>query len=251
VPELSPESSWSAAVDLGARGRYADAADLLDTLTARGVRWSSLSLSTLASHRRQIGDVTEAARLDAASLRDATDEESRADALVGLAADAVAAGDAKAARERHRAAERDARAAWRTLTRWHWVGAELSLLVGDRDAAADHAHAALKACGGRSPRHVAKTRIVLAAVTGDVAGLDAVSATLADEGWVTLAWPLALVAADHAGAESPPWLGSAWEAGLRAVDVIEVGLPIAQRAAWQAHPGVRRLREERSHSGGG
>lgn len=251
MPELSPHSLWADAVSQGARGQYAESADLLLPLTARGDRWSSLALSTLASHRRQIGDVTEAARRDEAALREATDAESRADALIGLAADAVAAGDRQAAAVRHRDAERDAHALWRTLTRWHWVGAELALLTDDRMPAQAHAQAALGACLGRSARHEAKSRIVLAAVTSDLGDLADASATVEDAGWVTLSWPLALVAADHAGAVPPPWLGTVWQAGRQATEVIEAGLPAVDRAAWRAHPGVRRLREEWPPSGGG
>lgn len=250
MPDPSSEAVWEQAVALGANGRYADAAHLLDALVAREDRWSSLALSTLASHRRQVGDTIEAARLDATALDRAADEESRADALVGLGADAVAMGDVQTAAVHHGAAERDARLAWRTRTRWHWVGAELALLRDDRVAAAEHARAALAACDGHSARHGAKSRIVLAAVTGDLGDLPEVSATLAEAGWVTLAWPLALVAADHAGEIAPPWLDAAWDEGRRSVDAIEAGLPAAQRAAWREHPGVRRLRAGRPSSRG-
>jgi hypothetical protein len=251
VPKLAPDSIWVEAVSLGACGQYADSAELLRPLTARADRWASLALSTLASHRRQVGDVTEAAGLDAAALREATDAESRADALIGLAADAVAGGDPQTAAVHHRDAERDAHALWRTLTRWHWVGAELALLTDDRMAAQAHAQAALAACLGHSARHEAKSRIVLAAVTGDLGELARVSATVEDAGWATLSWPLALVAADHAGTVPPPWLVTVWQEGRHATEVIEAGLAASDRAAWRAHPGVRRLREEWPPSGGG
>lgn len=246
-----PDEIWSVSVDLGARGLYADAAHMLPALLDRGDRWTSLALSTLASHSRQVGDVAGAQDLDAEALRHADDAESRADALIGLAADAVACGDHAAAGAQHDRAEADARPAWRTLTRWHWVGAELALLTGESTTAVEHARAALAACQGCSPRHEAKSRIVLAAVSGDLADLDSVGATLADAGWVTLAWPLALVAADHAGACPPPWLGVAWAAGRRATYLIEGGLPAGLLAAWRTHPGVRRLREGGCPPGGG
>lgn len=248
---MSPDSVWVDAVARGARGQYADSAELLHPLTQRGDRWSSLALSTLASHRRQVGDVIEASRLDEAAMREATDAESHADALVGLAADAVAAGDPQTAAVRHRDAESDARALWRTLTRWHWVGAELALLTDDRMAARAHAQAARAACLGHSARHEAKSRIILVAVTGDLGELAGASDTVEDAGWATLSWPLALVAADHVGAVPPPWLGAVWQAGRQATEVIEAGLPTADRAAWRAHPGVRRLREAWPPSGGG
>ena len=251
-PPLSglPDAIWSRAVDLGARGRYADAEDALRPLLERRDRWRSVALSTLASYRRQIAEATEATRLDTDALRGATDAESRADALIGLAADAVALGDPETAVARLADAEEDAREAWRTLTRWHWVGAELALLIGDRAVAADHARAAVASCEGRSVRHAAKSRIILAAVTGDLDDLASLGATLEAAGWVTLEWPLALVAADHAGAVPPPWLAGAWEAGRRATDAIETGLPAADRSAWRGHPGVRRLRDEGRSSGG-
>lgn len=245
-----PEEIWSRAVEQGARGHYADAADTLRPLLDRRDRWRSLALSTLASHLRQVADVIEAARHDNDALSDATDAESRAEALVGLAADAVAAGDAETALARHAAAEDDARSAWRTRTRWHWVGAELALLTGDRALAAHHARAALAACDGQSARHAAKSRIILAAATGALDDLASVGQGLEEGGWVTLEWPLALVAADHARGAAPPWLGRAWASGRQATYVIEQGLPTKLRAAWRSHPGVRRLRDEGCSPGG-
>ncbi|MFM1965549.1 MAG: hypothetical protein RL134_1274 [Actinomycetota bacterium] len=245
-----PDASWSRGVELGARGRYADASDTLLALLERRDRWHSLALSTLASHRRQIGEASEATRLDLDALHHATDAESRADALIGLAADAVALGDSETAVARLANAEGDAREAWRTLTRWHWVGAELALLTADRAPAADHARAAVTACDGRSARHAAKSRIILAAATGSLDDLASVGEIVEAAGWVTLEWPLALVAADHAGGASPPWIGRAWESGRRATVVIEEGLPTGLQRAWRSHPGVRRLRDEGRSPGG-
>jgi hypothetical protein len=244
-------AAWERAVDLGARGEYATAAEILAGLIDEGGTWSSLGLSTLASHRRQIGDIAGAMDLDARALSCAIDPESRADALIGLAADAVASGDAVDASMRHSEAAQVAAQGWRTLTRWHWVGAELSLLTADRTASTEHAVLAVSACRGRSERHMAKSRIVRAAVTGAVGDLPAVRRVLGTEGWVTLEWPLSLVAGDHAAQLPSAWLAEAWEAGRGATYTIEGCLPETLQPVWRAHPGVRRLREDLSPAGGG
>lgn len=243
-------ATWQHAVQLGAQGRYAAADDTLATLSQPGGAWTSLALSTRASHRRQIGATAEAARLDGEALRCGTDTESIADALVGLAADAIASGDAEQAAVWHADASQPAGMGWRTLTRWHWVGAERALLVGDQAAAIEHARAALVACTGESPRHEAKSRIVAAAVTGRVDDLPTVSPLLRAEGWVTLEWPLALVVADHPQATRPGGSAAAWATGRAATYSIEESLPADLRATWRQHPGVRRLRAERPPSGG-
>lgn len=242
-PATSAES-WAAAVDLGARGRYAEAEAPLVGLAPARDRWASLALSTLASHRRQVGDVEGAGGLDSEALATASDAESRAEALVGLAADAIAGGDAEQALARHVEAATDAAPHWRTLTRWHWVGAERALLVGDPARATDHARRALAACLSQSVRHEAKSRMILAVASGRADDLPDVSPVLLTGGWVTLAWPLALVARDHAEQLPPAWLAEAWESGREATHAIERGLPKALVPAWRAHPGVRRLRAD-------
>ena len=243
VPD-PPAAAWARAVDSGARGRYAEAESLVAPLASAHGRWSSLSLSLIASHRRQVGDIDEAMRLDTAAWQEACDAESRADALTGLAADAVASGDLDRAVAWHDAAASDAAQDWRTLTRWHWVAAESALLSGDAPRATAHAREALLACADRSLRHEAKSRIVLAAASGQVDELVDVSTVLSSEGWATLAWPLALVAADHAAQVPADALAEAWEAGRGATYAIERGLPEALVPVWRAHPGVLRLRAD-------
>lgn len=243
-------ATWQHAVQLGAQGLYAAADGTLATLSQPGDAWTSLALSTRASYRRQIGATTEAARLDGEALRCATDTESIADALVGLAADAIASGDAEQAAAWHADASQPAGTGWRTLTRWHWVGSERALLVGDQATATEHAQAALAVCTGQSPRHEAKSRIISAAVTGRVDGLPAVSHLLRSEGWVTLEWPLALVAADHPPGADSAWLAASWATGRAATYSIEESLPAALRPIWIHHPSVRRLRVEGPPPGG-
>ncbi len=242
--------TWQAAVDLGARGRYAEAEALARSLVAARDRWSSLALSLIASHRRQVGELNSATRCDADALEAATDAQSRAEAMVGLAADAVASGDADGAAVRLEDAASECAADWRTLTRWHWVSAEHALLSGDRVRAVDHARDALAVCAGRSARHEAKSRIIWAAASGQARDLPVLSPILREGGWVTLEWPLALVAADHPDGLPPAWRAQAWEAGRAATYAIEEGLPEGLRGVWRDQPGVLRLREQGAPRGG-
>ncbi|OAP23074.1 MULTISPECIES: hypothetical protein [Amycolatopsis] len=65
----SPRQRLLAAIVLGARGRYAAAAELLDPLRrGRNPLTASLAASTLASHRRQLGAHVVARRLDGEAL---------------------------------------------------------------------------------------------------------------------------------------------------------------------------------------
>ena len=242
-----PGVLWGRVVDLGARGRYAEADDLALTLSDQPSSdqprpWASLVLSTRASHRRQIGAYDEARRLDERAIDEAMDSQSRADALIGLAADAVATADAAAAALWLGEAEEDAGHASRTQTRWHWVGAEYALLVGDAAAARAQARAAVELGAHVSRRHQAKSRIIEAAVTGEVCGLVDVRPSIDASGWWTLAWPLALVGADHAGRCDPDWLSVAWTSGRDATFAIERHLRGDHVEIWRSHPGVRRLR---------
>lgn len=201
----------------------------------------SRALALLGSCRRQVGALAEARSLDEAALSVADDAESRADALVGLAADDVAIGHEQSAGAAHAEAA-ETLCDWRTRTRWHWVGAELALLRGEFDVAADHAASAVAACAGMSPRHEAKSTIVLAAAAGDTTALPATLTILRSHGWNTLIWPLALVSADHPSGLDASWRAEAWVEGQRATLRIEDGLPARLRPTWRGQTGVRRLR---------
>lgn len=248
---LDRAAVWQRVVDLGARGKYADASNVATDLLGTTDRWASLALATLASHRRQVGDMEGAQELDTHALRTAGDEESRADALIGLAADAVGSGDAAEALLLHGRAESDAHACWRTHTRWCWVGAEAALLAGDPVTAQVYARGAVVAARGHSARHVAKSHLVHAAATGDVACLQETELLIAEGGWTTLVWPLALIAGDHADRWDSVWLGRVWAAGVAATYDIESALPADLLPHWRSHPGVRRLREDGALPRGG
>ncbi|EME60583.1 hypothetical protein [Amycolatopsis decaplanina] len=171
----SPRGRLLAAIVLGARGRYAAAATLLNELRASGDPvLASLAASTLASHRRQLGGHAAALVLDGEALalaiaepRGASDpdgldaEGARADALLGLAADNLGRGRLTAARRllaRAGAHTGD----WRTLTRAGWVGAEIELASNISGAAIAPAEMALETARARGAcRHVVKSQLVL------------------------------------------------------------------------------------------
>jgi hypothetical protein len=189
--------TWLRGVALGAVGRYAEAAEVLVALT------TSLALSTLASHARQVGRHAEATALDTRALDLSDTDEARADATSGLVADALGQGDARTAVALLPSA-RDAAQGWRPTTRLHWVAAELALLRESADEAIDESqHAVDAASAAAAPRHVTKSLLVCGVarkVAGDVPGARAdllEALTRAEgQGLPTLAWPAAAVLAE-------------------------------------------------------
>lgn len=151
---------WLAGVCLGALGRYREAARWLDP--AR----DPLAAAALASHLRQLGRHAEAEPLDELALAAATDPEARADALVGLVADAVGRRDAAAMTARL-ATARAALAgdpAWRARVRLDWVTAEVALCCDDPGTALAAGRAAHRLSRDTAaPRHAAKSALVVAA----------------------------------------------------------------------------------------
>lgn len=239
-------ATWTQAVRLGAEGRYDESWMLLDSLA--GTTLESLSLSTRGSHLRQIGAIDDARELDLRARSCAGDAESRADALIGLAADEVAAGrPAQAWLEQAEACAQD----WRTQTRLLWVGAEAALLAGDAAAAVRTARRAVDRAEGHSSRHAAKGRIMVAAAEGaageqptvDLAG---VGQALRSYRLATLQWPLALVAADLAQVwprHEPidALLPQLVAEGAAAVRFIAEHLPVDRRSDWLDRPDLVRL----------
>lgn len=232
----TPRERLLAAIVLGAQGRYAAAATLLDRLRSGGDPvMASLAASTLASHRRQLGGHRRARALDgeafagvahletgpaAAGTGAAIDREplttpdpdgldaagARADALLGLAADNLALGRLAAARRlAGRAAAEDCR--WRATVRGGWVGAEIALAAGQGAEAVPHARRAFETARARGARrHAVKSGIVLAVALRAAGAPDhrKISDDLVGNAMaaaeecelLSLLWPAALVAAD-------------------------------------------------------
>ena len=197
---------------LGGQGHYAAAATVLHGLLAHPhPPWASLAGSTLASHRRQLGAHASARRLDVVALRRCSPVRvactgsdpvktlgARADALVGLAADAIGLGRLPAARRLVAAAEREAVTGtwWRPVVRLAWVRAELALASGEPQAAVEPASTAVRlADRAGAVRHAAKSRLVLAAAlhAGNRPGADdllhQVVSTAAAHRLASLRWP--------------------------------------------------------------
>ncbi len=165
----TPLELWQRAVATGGQGRYASATSDLDTLlrTPSLGSLASLAHSTRASFLRQLGGHVSARSWDGYAWALAgSDAEARADALIGLAADALGVGRfAASARLLRRAGELvgdDVPA--RSKVRLAWVTAELAMVTGDGFAAVGHARRAVAASESTSSvRHAVKSQVVLAA----------------------------------------------------------------------------------------
>lgn len=203
---------WLRAVAAGGQGRYGSAAaDLEALLRGRaGTRLSSLALSTRASFLRQLGWHWQAHDWDGrAWARAARDPEAGADAMIGLAADALGVGRLAAS------ADLLGRAAGlvdqhpqppRLQIRLSWVRAELAMAAGDGPAAVLHARRGVELAEAGLPllrRHRVKSDVVLAAAlccAGDVAGSRATAQAALEaadaHGLMPLKWALACLLAD-------------------------------------------------------
>jgi hypothetical protein len=150
---------------------------------------------------RQLGWHERARHWDGLALRlAAEDVEARADALVGLAADALGVGRFGVSETLLDAARGLSSGPARQAVRLAWVSAELAMARGDGAEAVRCARAGVNraAAAGISPRHRTKSHIVLAAALCANAELDqartVADAALADtERWglVPLRWAVA------------------------------------------------------------
>ena len=118
----------------------------------------------------------EAERLDRLALATATGAEARADALVGLVADAVGRHELGLARDRlgpaaeHPVAVTGDYAEWRIRVRLAWVSAETALLAGEAASAVGFGRTAHRIShGAKACRHAVKSTLVLG-VALDAAG---------------------------------------------------------------------------------
>lgn len=199
---------WLRAVAAGGQGRYASAlTDLAELCRERRTGpLVSLAHSTRASFLRQLGWHTHARTWDGRAAATAgADPEAGADALIGLAADALGVGRFEAAaRALDRAAGRVTESAQARLrVRLAWVSAELAMASG-RGSAVSHAERAVEEASGLgSMRHTIKSAVVLAAAlcsTGDIAAArqvaDGALEAAEHHGMIPLRWALACLLAD-------------------------------------------------------
>lgn len=205
---VTPLERWQRAVAAGGQGRYASATADLDALlrTTHLGPLASLAHSTRASFLRQLGGHVSARSWDGHAWALAgSDTEAAADALIGLAADALGVGRfAASARLLSRAGDVVGDLPARLGVRLAWVSAELAMVTGDGFAAVGHARRAVDASGSTgSVRHAVKSQVVLAAAlccAGDLAESRRVADAALDaadgHGLVPLSWALACLLVD-------------------------------------------------------
>jgi hypothetical protein len=212
----TPDQLWLRAVAAGGQGHYGAAYRDLAALrrTASAGRLASLGMSTQASFLRQLGWHALARGWDGRALALAgADAEAGADALIGLAADALGVGRfAAAATLLARAdpllasANSDAAVPDRLPVRRRWVAAELAMACGEGDVAVRHADEGVElaaAMGVASLRHRVKSDVVLAAAlccAGNIERArtvaDAALQTTGQLGLLPLRWALACLLID-------------------------------------------------------
>ncbi|MCV7311970.1 hypothetical protein [Mycobacterium paraffinicum] len=209
---VTPEGLWLRAVAAGGQGRYGSAYRDLAALRrdAPAGRLASLAHSTQGSFLRQLGWHTLARGWDGRALALAgVDPEARADALIGLAADALGVGRFAAAATLLGRADSELRAGAvpeRQPVRRGWVAAELAMARGDGETAVRHADEAVELAGAMavpSARHAVKSEVVLAAAlcsAGAVERARAAAEAALDAtgrlGLVPLRWALACLLID-------------------------------------------------------
>ncbi len=213
----TPQQLWLRAVAAGGQGRYGSAYRDLAVLRRNvpGGRLVSLAHSTQGSFLRQLGWHTLARGWDGRALALAgADFEARADALIGLAADALGVGRFAAAATLLARADSalapGSAVPDRLPVRRRWVAAELAMASGDGESAVRHAEEAVElaeamASGplGASARHRVKSDVVLAAAlcsTGGIERARAVGEAALDAtgrlGLIPLRWALACLLID-------------------------------------------------------
>ncbi|HUH71263.1 MAG TPA: hypothetical protein VLZ05_21730 [Mycobacterium sp.] len=169
----TPNELWLRAVAAGGQGRYGSAYRDLEVLrrSVPAGPLASLAHSTQGSFLRQLGWHTLARGWDGRALALAgTDPEARADALIGLAADALGVGRFAAAATLLTRVDLVLVPGLvvpdRLQVRRRWVAAELAMASGDGEIAVRHAEEGLELAQAMvvaSARHRAKSEVVLAA----------------------------------------------------------------------------------------
>lgn len=202
---------WLRAVAAGGQGRYSAARADLDELLRREPtgRLASLACSTHASFLRQTGWHELARGWDGRAWALAGgDPECAADAVVGLAADALGLGRFRASAallERARRAQSKVSPP-RQAIRLEWVSAELAMVTGVGATAVAHARRGVELAESALPllrRHRIKSDVVLAAALCSAGELDGARqtgatalASTAEYGLVPLHWAVACLLAD-------------------------------------------------------
>ena len=218
LPRAStPDELWLRAVAAGGQGRYGSAIADLDGVCRlqRAGPLVSLAHSTRASFLRQLGWHARARPWDGRAMALAgSDPEAGADALIGLAADALGVGRfaASAAALRRAGDVLTPSAPPRLPVRLEWVSAELAMARSEGATAVGHAERAVElAAAFGSARHALKSDVILAAALCSAGDTDAsrrvADAALPDAGrlgMIPLRWALACLLTDIGSAGQTP-----------------------------------------------
>jgi hypothetical protein len=212
----TPREYWLRAVAAAGQGRYAAAMADLDALdrVATDPSLTSLACSTRASLLRQLGGHLVARSWDGRAWALAgSDVDAGADALIGLAADALGVGRFTVSRRLlRRADDLLGGAGGRLAVRLAWVGAELAMVTGDGASAVAEAERAVElAAGLNSSRHAVKSQVVMAAALSSAGAFDE-SRAVADAGLISaerwdlipLNWALACILTDVGSSAHSP-----------------------------------------------
>jgi tetratricopeptide (TPR) repeat protein len=253
-------AAWLLGVCLAAAGKFGGSLAVLEPLVAGGSSdvperrlFAALAAATSAAVRRQLGQHAEAKELDDAALTfSGGAPEAAFDALLGLAADAVAGEDPVTAMslvDRAKTLVNGHNDWWRQRVRLGWVDAEVAMLKGEPSRAATLlAEAVQLAEVSGAPRHVAKTLLLLAVaqVQGgeleDAEGTLRRAATLAESlGALPTLWPsralLGALLEERSPAEAAKSLASARSGVIAIADDLPEGL----RDVWLDRPDVAAL----------
>jgi len=253
-------AAWLLGVCLEGAGRFGGALSVLEPLVAAGTSeiperrlFAALAASTSAGVRRQLGQLVEARRLDQLAL-DCGDGAPEAvfEATVGLAADAVASDDVVTATdllERARAVTDGRSDWWQQRVRLAWTEAEIHLVTGDPERAAELLLSAVQlAEGSGAPRHVARTLLLLGVAyvqAGHLAAAESTlrrSATLADGlGALPTLWPARALLGTLLEGTQPAEAASSLAAARGAVIAIADDLDEDLRDVWLDRPDVAAL----------
>ena len=253
-------AAWLLGVCLAAAGKFGGSLAVLEPLVAAGESevperrlFAALAAATSASVRRQLGQQDAARALDQAAYTFSEGApEATFDALLGLAADAVAVEDAATAEQLVGQARELASGHvdwWRQRVRLAWVEGELALLAGDAAAAEAVLMPAVQlAEASGAPRHVAKGLLLVAVAQvqggrlAEAEGTLRRAATLAESlGALPTLWPsralLGALLEETAPAESAKSLASARSGVISIAD----DLPDDLRGVWLDRPDVAAL----------
>ena len=259
-PAEAMAATWLLGVTFTALGRYGAALAALEPLAAVDAPmppeqrlFASLACSTLGTVHRQLGRLPEAhaADLAALALTDGTGEAGF-DAVLGLAADGVAAERTDEARDQlDRAASLVADRAsrwWRQQVRLDWVRAEADLARRAATRAAEHAAAAVTlAEHANAPGYVAQGLLLLGLAQAMTSPADAVpslrrAAALADGvGSLPLVWPSRGALASLLREADPGESSRCVTAARTAVRTIAEELPTTLRSSWLSRPDIAAL----------